>query len=607
MKHFLISRQQQIFLLILIGFVLYILTMNISYFNHLVSLPSPIFGGDYYYQMGNVYHFMKEGKFMVSSSLHDALPTYLPLYPYLVANVALLFDLSAIDAMIYSSFAFTMLSLLLWFFVFKKIFSNNYIVILMGLFIVGFQNSIIFKYTDFAIAIFLPLFIWSIYDFLYKRSFYSATFLGIIYGLSALVYTIMFIGVTLFLILLLIHEIFIAYRNGDVTAYIRENLQNVVTVLILAIPIAFIYWYEPVFVNHLHMYYNRPKLDFPDFGQAQIQIKYLSDKIASIVFNFSSLKSTLWTILHIIGVFGIFHQRNEVSSFIKRYFFISLLIVFSYFVTEPLLDTNFVPDRLSLFFLNSGLLLLKLFAVYYLMSLLELDNRMKTSLGVVIAGFILFTGHQGFKHKEESRWHKRGTMAMNPVYEDLGKYLRDHSGANDVILTTKELGFALNSVSGAKLVAGRWAQNGSPYTDLSQRDIDLAIIMYGNNDKVRHALLKKYNVTYLFWSDYWIQSEFFFDKKGRAVDTFDPLIAFDTLEHREQLTENGVRFIKRHFWLDPSVRKKDVKQYDILVISPQNYRSFSMPWNKDLNRYLTKVWTYKKKQKTQAVLYKVSQ
>lgn len=111
-----------ILLMVLIAYVAYI---NIAYMEPLISMPSPIYGGDLYYQMGDIHHFMQGGGFMESSSLYNALPTYLPGYAYPVSMVANGFDISAFEAMKYSSLFFTILSLLLWFLLLKKIFKDN--------------------------------------------------------------------------------------------------------------------------------------------------------------------------------------------------------------------------------------------------------------------------------------------------------------------------------------------------------------------------------------------------------------------------------------------------------------------------------------------------
>jgi hypothetical protein len=593
-----------LFLIILSAYIGY---LNMGYLQVLISMPSPIYGGDYYYQMGNIYHFMQGGSFMESSSLYHALPTYAPIYSYIVALIANTFDISAFEAMKYSSVFFTIVSVFLWFFLFKKLFKENYPIIFIGLIFVAFQNSIILKYTDFAIAIHIPLFLMALYYFIYKRNIYTAALLGLVYGLSALTYTIMFVGVTLLLIMLFTYEIVDAWKGKALKSYFQTHYLTTITVIVVALPISLIYWYEPIFVNHLHMYYNRAKLDFLDFGLATVQIGFFKNTFNQIFSNFSSFQNTLFTLLHISAFVIFFLDKSKERFFVSGYFIASLLIIFSYLLTEPILGTNFIPKRLSLFFLNSSLLLLKLYALHYLFLKLKVDERYKTLIILGLGIYLLINSHTAFENRKSGKWYQRGTKPMNPIFQNLGTYLREHTTANDTILTTKELGFALNAVSGNKLISGRWAHNGSPYTDLSQRDIDLAIILYGNDEKKRDSLIKKYNVSYLFWSNYWINSEYMINKQGKIVNTFDPLIAFNTPLYRNQLIANEIAFSQRIYWLDPSVRKVNVKKFDTIVVGANNYRSFRSPWHKGLNKRLTKVWNIGVKGRETAALYRIDQ
>jgi len=589
----------------LLAFLVYIGVMNMAYLGNLVSLPSPIYGGDYYHQLGHVHHFMQGGGFMESLALYDALPTYMPLYPYLVALMAKGFGMTGMDAIFLSSLLFTAVSLLLWFILLKTVFEEAYPVVFVGLALVAFQNSIIIKYTDFALAVHLPLFLLALYYIVYRRNFYTALFFGLVYGLSALTYTIMFVGATLLVLLLLTYELATAWRGKRFGAYWQENWRYAIAVLATSVPVALVYWYEPVFLDHLHMYYNRAKLDFPDFGLPAVQIAFLKEKIGGTFFNFSSLQGALFSLLRIAAVGILFIDRSSIRFFVGGYFAASLFIVFSYFLTEPLLGTNFIPERQSLFFLGSSTLLLTLYGLRYLMGLLKFDRRY-TAVGVTaIALLLLVQGHANFLKREQDHWYQKGMKPMNPLFADLGTYLREHTTAEEVVVTTKELGFALNAVGGNKLITGRWAHNGSPYTDLSQRDVDLAIILYGSDEAKKRELLKKYRASYLFWGDYWVSSEFQFNRKGQLVDTYDPLIAFDTAVYRDQLLANRVAFFPRRFWLEPSVRREDVKQYDILTVAPQNYRSFQRPWHRNLDSYLTKVWSYEDRGREVAALYRI--
>jgi len=194
---------------------------------------------------------------------------------------------------------------------------------------------------------------------------------------------------------------------------------------------------------------------------------------------------------------------------------------------------------------------------------------------------------------------------MPPQYISLQSYLLKNTDGNDVILSTKEISFAINAISGRKVVVSRWAHQNDPFMDLSQRDVDAAIILYGNDTKKKLELIKKYHIKYLYWDYYWINSEFQFDKSGRIVGMFDPLIAFNEPKYKHQLDRYGIKYFRIKYWIDPAGRSKDIRRFDILVVSPQNYHNFTNPWKPDLNKYLTEVWNYTYNGQKIAVLYRI--
>jgi hypothetical protein len=194
---------------------------------------------------------------------------------------------------------------------------------------------------------------------------------------------------------------------------------------------------------------------------------------------------------------------------------------------------------------------------------------------------------------------------MSKVYISLQNYLLKNTNVNDVILSTKELSFAINAISGRKVLVNRWAQQNNPYMNLPQRDMDAAVILYGNDTKKKLELIKKYNISYLYWDYYWFNSEFYFDRNGRLVGMFDPLMTYDTNKNREYLDRYVVKYIPMYFWVDPSARYDNVRKFHILIISPQNYYNFTNPWKQDLNKYLVEVWNYTYNGHKIAVLYKI--
>ena len=100
-------------------------------------------------------------------------------------------------------------------------------------------------------------------------------------------------------------------------------------------------------------------------------------------------------------------------------------------------------------------------------------------------------------------------------------------------------------------------------------------------------MLKKYSVTYLFWSVRWFENDFQIDQSGQIIGTFDPLMVRDKPAYRKYLEENGVRYITRHGSLDPFTLP-EYPTYDLLVVIPAK-PEITHPWHDDLDAYITPI------------------
>ncbi|MEM4264025.1 MAG: hypothetical protein QW666_03990, partial [Candidatus Woesearchaeota archaeon] len=83
----------------------------------------------------------------------------------------------------------------------------------------------------------------------------------------------------------------------------------------------------------------------------------------------------------------------------------------------------------------------------------------------------------------------------------------------------------------------------------------------------------------------------------------DPLIMFQSNATEKILQKNNITYFKQNTWVDPALKGEDFKKFDLIFISPENYRSFEKPWKEDLDPYLKEVWSYKEGNNKIAVLY----
>jgi len=314
------------------------------------------------------------------------------------------------------------------------------------------------------------------------------------------------------------------------------------------------------------------------------------------------------SILSILGVVFIVKSVGEYEvKYLTLLLIIAVIGTFHYFLTIPILNTHFVPHRIT------GTLLYPLTPFLVGFGLLFISSRINANVKkyvdfvfVLLIVIILVNNVSSFENwVNKNKWINAGKKPIPAYLDNLSKFVIRDTEIDDVFLTTNELGFALNALTGAKLLTTRRAQS-DPFMDMDSRVLAAAIILYGNDTNEKIDLIKKYKIKYLYWDYYWVQSEYHFDDQGRLIGWFDPLILSDTLENRKVLKRYNISYFQQYTWVDPALRGSDkYKKFDLLFISPRNYRSFDRPWKSDLDKYLEEVWNYTYQGQKIAVLYRI--
>ncbi|AEK19379.1 hypothetical protein GYY_02480 [Methanococcus maripaludis X1] len=592
----------------LILYILLGLFLQYSEISGFQSLPSPIYGGDYYYQMGSVNHILSGGNPFESSSMMGGIPGYLPLYGVLCAGFCKLFGLDAFNGMIYFSLVIFALSSLIWFNTFKKIFKNEWVSVIGTILANGISMYPILKYTPFTKQIMIPLFILALYSTVTSKKSFNYVFLGIIYGLLAISHTVAFVGATLIIATFLTYEMckYNFDKINGLKEYFSENWKNLGIFIVVGLPISMLYWYKPLFVYKLHqvndlLIWNVTQ----DWFDVNVQINFLFGVLNSLI-NFNSVYSALLSLFFINGLVRMYKTRtNTQNEFLKIFGIGCIFATFSYFITIPLLNMHFVPNYMANYYMWSIWILISLYGLNYLNNFKLFKNdcsKIKMCFSAVFIIFLILSSNGFISHIENDPWITKGYTSMSEPYLSIQSYLLENTAVNDTIISTKELSFALNGISGRKLVVNRWAQQNNPYMDFSERDIDASIILYGNNTPKKLELIKKYDIKYLYWDTNWINLDYRFSENN-SLSPCDPLITFYNSIYEKKLDENGVKYYRVDWWVDPSLH--DVSKFDLLMISPENYRNSVKPWKEDLDPYLEEVWNYSVEGHKIAVLYKM--
>jgi hypothetical protein len=617
LKEYLKKRKTDlIFILILI---IFFLTLNIINISGMKQLPSPIYGGDFYYQLGCINHIRYGGEAFDNCNLISDTSAYMPLFGIIEAGFANFFGFEdTIKSILFFSNILIILSILISYTLFKLILKKS-IFAFLGTFLFSPIRPII-KYTTFGTYLMAPLFIIAFFLFYKKQNIKRAIFLGITIGLMSITHSVLFPAAyftiaALFIFLIFDKKINLKKDKKIIFSNIKKTLPLFLIIAVIAIPITLLYWSGPIFKHQMqtsphYLEWNGPG----DMSKTSLQLKMANNILKGTFFTFSSILKIFTSALAIFGIlfFILIKNRDENTQFIIFLLIILTILTFSYFITMPLFKTHFVPDYMFSVF---GSIIITCFILISFQGASTLIKNIKTPfekkkiliiLFLIILTIIIFNKTDSVKeYKTNDKWHQVSQKPLSANFIELQEVILKKTNVNDVFLTTKETGFMLNALTGRKLLTGRRAQNDA-FENLDKREIEQAIILYGNNTEIKKKLIEKYNIKYLYWDSFWIQSEYTINEKGEVTGWFDPLIAFENPEYKKELDKNKVKYFIKKEYVDPTLKTKYHPTFDLIFISPENYKNFTNPWNPNLNNYLEEIWNYKQDGQKIAALYKIN-
>jgi len=608
---------------ILFVVILFLLFLNYLFIKPLNSLPGPLYGGDFYFQLSQTNHVKYGGSPLDSSNIVGALPSYFVVYSAFTGWTARIFSISAIQAEFGFSYIIIILSAAVIFFLSLRLFKNPLISAIATLSLIATAAFPIIKYTAMVELLLIPLLFLCIYNFLIKKSLINSIILGAAYGLVGLGHAVAFIASSVLMVFVFIYfEIII---NPDLKIKRIKEAKKIdfkklfsaiwpyFIVLIIALPIVLLWWFKPIFIYHAQTSLHQIDAGTSDWSRGGIQFSFLFNTLKAAFLDFTSFYTIIFSLLNIAGLLALFFLKTRDSRlrFVKFIIASAFILTFHYLITQNLLGFNLVPEYISYLILEPAKVLLLCLGAYFIHRLLKKfalkgEHNAYLNYGFYAIIIILLLAWQvnAYNHRADNRWYGAGFNDLPPNTQEASNYLVANTDVYDTILTSKEVGFALNSLSGRKLVISRRAHT-DPFIDMDSREIDAAIVLYGDGSAPRKEIIQKYNIKYLYWDNYWIPSEFQVNEQGQITGWYDPLVMFDSPEKQETLKAYNVSFFTENTWIDPAVKGEHVKKFDLLFISPQNYNSFTHPWNAELDGYLQEVWNYSQSGAVVSRLYKI--
>ncbi len=560
------------------------------------QLPSPLYGGDYYYQLGQITRMYETGpmEWLGSNNGIGERPGYLPVYGALVAVFGKALSLGPMQAMLCFSALVPLLSLLAFFFLGKEVFGDGKVAALLAL--VLFPGAMVLKYTEFVIFVIAPLFLGMLFRFSKKPDLQNGALLGLMYGIISFSHGSGFPTATV-----LMGAVF-AYMGWKAGWKLKgEEALPYGVAVVIGVAIAMLYWLEPIFVYHGSTVLKSETWSFPydlhDFGQG---IGLAVELLSSMLFNFSGINAAARSALVLAGLYLAWKNRLwETYGVLAVVVTVALAVTFSFLITAPLLDIQFMPDYVASIFGRTAVVLVSGFALQ------EILKRWEISL-YLIAALLLFSGVGTYQGMEGGPYYEGAISGLPPEIEGIYAGVKANTDVHDKILSTNEVSFAINAMTGRELLVSRRAQN-DPFVDFDKNELAAAAILYGNNLDEKKRLVEEYGVDYLYADYNWVDSEFYFDEGGQMSGMFDPLLVMDIPENRAHLDANGVLYTPMTTWIDPAVKGPKVRLYDVLIIGPENYEMTGEgPWKNDLDPYLEEVFSQEAGGQKIAVLYKLN-
>ncbi|MEM5828781.1 MAG: glycosyltransferase family 39 protein [Candidatus Aenigmatarchaeota archaeon] len=611
------DRSKILFLAVLSIFLFF----NYNLISQFKSLPSPLYGGDLYYHLGMMYHFLDGGSIFENSQLLNETPWAPFLYQIIIVFISKIFNTSLIIANIYSSLLFMILSSIIVYFLSKEIFKEKIIAIIPVCFILS--QFPVFKYSYFTEVLIMPLFFYTFFLALKKNDLKHWILAGLTYGLVGISHVIAFFMATFFILVLFFFIFFLGFfedhsEKSEKDFWLKiskkhlsinfSTLKNIISknkffflAIIIGLLISQLYWFKPIFKHHLSTPNRISEYDQPDLKSIDL-IEYTINSFKEIFLDFSSFQTSIFTIFSLLGISYLLLKKR---SFEENYVLIILIsLIFSrfhYLITIPLFSIDLFSRLLVSYIWVTLKPILFTFSLVFILDKI-FNNKKYFSIILLILCLILSIFIFDYRIKND-RWIEVGKMSLPNYLIEVSSWIRNNTNVNDVFLSTNEISFMLNAISGRKVVNSRRAHSGM-YVDVDTRWADAAVLLYGNNSEKIKEIVKKYNIKYLYWQANWVSLDFRFDGEGNLVDIFDPLLIRDIKNYANYLSENGVKFLRTKYWLDPANRADNVKKFDVLLVIPYNMSDYD-PFSPELKKYLKLVKEFKENNEVVAKIYEI--
>ena len=571
-------------------------SLVVAFFNFQIlstfkELPSPIYGGDLWNHLGSIYHIYYGGSVFENGQMLGEIQWVPWLYHVYVVLLSWFSGLDPMYASIFASLPMIFATAILGYLLVTRFkFSDNALIILAAsLLLVRFYPT--YKYTDFAFLVIGPAVLLAWMLFLESRTLKRGALLAIVNALGALTSPQLFFSEIILFGVVGINEFYSVYKKSgkfDFSQFTNMQFIESIKPFILIFAAFFIlslpYWFWPIFVYHGATPNNLQIYGWADFSKFGTQISYPLKTLFDTILPFGNIPVLLLGIVQIAGIYAIISRRSEPKfNFLFLALIASIIALFHHLISYNLLGTHFAPERMY-WMLQFPLSIVEVaIGAGWLVERFKQNENLIGGACVILVVWSIFISLSG---TYAYQWTKAGQQPVPEYLQVVKGWILKNTNVNDVFLTNNEDAFMMNGLTGRKSVTYR-RTHAPVYTDMNQRMLDSAVMLYGSNDGKRVELLKKYKVKYLLWTNRWLQNEFAIGNDGRILGFFDPLMVPAKAEYKKYLSDNSIKFSEARTYLDPAARS-DYPMYDVIVAMPAN-PYYDKPWDNGMGARLTEL------------------
>lgn len=563
------------------------------------QLPGPLYGGDTYWHLGGVLNIYDGNPPWSNPQVNGEYAYYGWITQFLVAVFAKISGLTPMSAYLYFAVIATILAGFISYLLGLEFFNDKKFALLLCFAWIGLTPFFSTSVGPMAWFLFMPLFILFFLKAIKTRRILYSISAGISLGLVSLSHTAGLPAALIILIVFFVYdsilrnsgfgfspdEMRIKLSLGDrekIKSSIWKNMLFLLPIAVLGILISMLFFGPILFIykgntpNPVH------KLeDYSKYG-TDIAIRMLEGSF----FNISALLGGnlypfIFSFISLLGLYWVIKHKNNTNELFVLLLLISAIIGgFHYFITGPVFGR--LPTYLYGSIMRTAGYVLFVFGIFGIYKWIPRRNPKNILLAIGFA-FILINVGITINTTYQDTWIKDVAKSpQNPALIDMVNWVRENTDKNSVFLSDGELSFALNGLTGRKVMIFR-RTHFSPYLDINKRIADAAVILYGNDSKKSLELLRKYNVSYIYWDANWMYFAYFDNTR-----IHEPLMT--SLNYADYLSQYDVKFMRINWYLDPAWTPES-RRFDVLAIYPTKW-DIIQPWSDEFNQHLTLLKTF---------------